>query len=176
MSAFLFCNKKDFQMFVKGFFLALVLLLIPTFSYAKDYSYYSEQCEPLRSEVVHILQSYDISTDYYYLMVAESHCQIKTSKAGAKGYWQMMPRTARKYGCDNPENLTCATHAAAKYLKHLEEKCGKDNVVFCWHDGGTNFLKKQNKKPSQGAKGLNWQFHHLIKTDLLDGHELEHES
>ena len=152
------------------FMLLSFLVFIPS-SIAKDYPYYKEACEPYRGEVENILRSYDISTDYYYLMVAESHCQNKTSKAGAKGFWQLMPATSRKYGCSNPEDLSCATHAAAQYLKHLEVKCGKDNVVFCWHDGGSNFLKKQNKKPSPGAKGLNWQFHHLIKTDLLDGHE-----
>lgn len=162
--------------FISIFFSVLIVLFVfPSLSYSKDYSDYSEECDPLRREVENILISNGADPDYFYLMVAESHCQIKTSKAGAKGYWQMMPRTAKKYGCDNPEDLVCATNAAAKYLKHLEEKCGKDNVVFCWHDGGSNFLNKQKKVPSSGAKGLNWQFHHLIKSDLLDGHELEHE-
>ena len=158
-----------------SFFSLLFVIMFPIFSYAKDYSDYREECDPLRREVENILRNNNADPDYFYLMVAESHCQIRTSKAGAKGYWQMMPRTARKYGCDNPEDLVCATNAAAKYLNHLEEKCGKENVVYCWHDGGTNFLKKRNKVPTSGAKALNWQFHHLIKSDLLDGHEIEHE-
>jgi hypothetical protein len=156
-------------------FFFLFASLFSTLSYAKDYSDYKEECDPYRSEVENILIKNGANPDYFYLMAAESHCQNKTSKAGAKGFWQLMPATAKKYGCNNPEDLVCATTAAAKYLTHLEEKCGKENVVFCWHDGGTNFLKKRNKVPTSGAKALNWQFRHLIKTDLLDGHELEHD-
>ena len=87
----------------------------------------------------------------------------------------MMPRTARKYGCDNPEDLVCATHAASKYLVHLEQKCGKENVVYCWHDGGTNFLKKRKRVPTSGAKALNWQFKHLMQSDYLSKHVEEHD-
>ena len=151
---------KGFQVFI----LFISFFLIPTFSYSKDYSDYIEECEPIRTEIQAIIESYGISKDYFFLLVAESHCQNRTSRAGAKGMWQMMPATAKKYGCDDPDDLICLTHAASKYIQHLEMKCGHDNVIFCWHDGGTNFLKKRNKVPTSGAKGLNWQFHHLIKT------------
>lgn len=141
----------------------LTMLLLPTYSYAKDYSDYVEECEPIREEIQSILEYTGVSKDYFFLLVAESHCQNKTSKAGARGMWQMMPATAKKYGCNNPEDLICLTHAAAKYLQHLEMKCGHDNVIFCWHDGGSNFLKKE-KIPTSGARGLNWQFRHLTKS------------
>lgn len=139
------------------------VMLVPMVSIAKDYSDYAEECEPIRKEIQEILLSYDISSDYFFLLVAEAHCKNKTSKSGAVGYWQMMPATARKYGCNDPKDLICETHAAAKYLRRLEEKCGKENVVYCWHDGGSNYLR-HGKKPTKAAEGLNWQYNHLRKS------------
>jgi len=133
---------------------------------AKDYLYYKDICSSIRDDVENMLSAEGITPDYFYLLVAESHCKgDKVSKAGAVGYWQMMPRTARKYGCDDPTDLVCETKAAAKYLKHLEEKCGTENVIYCWHDGGSNFIKN-GKVPSKAAKGLKWQFKHLMDTDV----------
>ena len=131
---------------------------------AKDYSRYREACAPIRDDVENWLTAAGISPDYFYLLVAESHCDgTLKSKAGAVGYWQMMPRTARKYGCDDPYDLECETKAAARYLKHLEEKCGVENVIYCWHDGGSNFLRRG--EPTKGAAGLAWQFRYLMRTD-----------
>ena len=141
---------------------AMLLFFSPN-GEAKDYSHYRQECSLIRDDVEDWLTAAGISPDYFYLLVAESHCQQKISKAGAVGYWQMMPRTARKYGCTDPFDLECETRAAAAYLKHLEQKCGVENVVYCWHDGGSNFLRRG--KPSQGAKGLLWQYRHLMRTD-----------
>ena len=145
---------------VAGIFLSLMALDCE----AKDYSYYREQCASIRDDVENWLSAAGITPDYFYLLVAESHCKgDAVSKAGAVGYWQMMPRTARKYGCSDPYDLECQTRAAARYLKHLEEKCGVENVIYCWHDGGSNYLRKG--KPSSGAAGLLWQFKYLMRTD-----------
>lgn len=132
---------------------------------AKDYTHYRERCAEIRDDVENWLTAEGITPDYFYLLVAESHCKDKRSKAGAVGYWQMMPATARKYGCDNPHDLECETRAAARYLHRLEEKCGVENAIYCWHDGGSNFLRR-GKKPSQAARGLAWQVKHLIRTDV----------
>lgn len=135
---------------------------------AKDYSAYREQCAPIRDDVENWLSAAGITPDYFYLLVAESHCRgDRVSKAGAVGYWQMMPRTARKYGCDDPYDLECETHAAARYLRHLEEKCGVENAIYCWHDGGSNFLRRG--APSKGAAGLLWQYRYLMRTDNPEG-------
>lgn len=132
---------------------------------AKDYSHYRERCAEIRDDVENWLTAEGITPDYFYLLVAESHCKDKRSKAGAVGYWQMMPATARKYGCDNPHDLECETRAAARYLHRLEAKCGVENVIYCWHDGGSNFLRR-GKKPSSAARGLAWQVKHLMRTDV----------
>lgn len=90
-------------------------------SYAHDYSSWLAACEPHRAHVERILDEEQASRDYYYLMVAESRCKTRAvSHRGAKGFWQLMPKTARDYGCSNPHDLECATRAAARYLKHLE--------------------------------------------------------
>lgn len=139
--------------------LAFLVFLLPIKSaIAKPYSHYKDECEPLRPVVESILEDEGLSKNYFYLLVAESHCRNdKVSKAGAVGYWQMMPYTAKKFGCDRPLDLKCQTHAAANYIKHLEAKCGVEHTIYCWHDGGSNFLRKK-RKPTVGAKGLNKQY------------------
>lgn len=132
---------------------------------ARDYSHYRDRCAPIRDDVENWLSAEGITPDYFYLLVAESHCADKTSKAGAVGYWQMLPATARTFGCDDPHDLECETHAAARYLHHLERKCGAENVIYCWHDGGSNFIR-HGKKPSKAAQGLAWQVKHLMRTDF----------
>lgn len=144
---------------------AVAALLLPVTGGAKDYPGRAEQCEPIRKEVERLLAQVGASPAYFYLMVAESHCNgDAVSKAGAVGYWQLMPRTARKYGCNNPRDLECATLAAGRYLVHLEEKCGADEAIFCWHDGGSNYLRK-GRTPTKGAAALRWQFRYLQRTD-----------
>lgn len=130
---------------------------------AKDYEHYRERCAMIRDDVENWLSAEGVTPDYFYLLVAEAHCKDKTSRAGAVGYWQMLPSTARKYGCGDPHDLECETRAAARYLKRLEQKCGIENVIYCWHDGGSNFLKRGY--PTGAAKGLDWQFKHLMRTD-----------
>ena len=144
---------------------ALFALTAAAAAVAKDYSHYRERCAEIRDDVEDWLTAEGITPDYFYLLVAESHCRDKRSKAGAVGYWQMMPATARKYGCDSPHDLECETRAAARYLHRLEEKCGVENAIYCWHDGGSNFLRR-GKKPSQAARGLAWQVKHLMRTDV----------
>lgn len=143
----------------------LALATAATAAMAKDYSHYREQCAEIRDDVENWLTAEGITPDYFYLLVAESHCKDRRSKAGAVGYWQMMPATARKYGCDNPHDLECETRAAARYLHRLEEKCGVENAILCWHDGGSNFLR-HGKKATKGARGLLWQYKYLMRTDV----------
>lgn len=148
-------------------FVTLTVLLLAAHVTAKPpkgYDEYREDCAGIRDDVENWLSAEGITPDYFYLLVAESHCHgDRKSKAGAVGYWQMMPATARKYGCSDPFDLECETRAAARYLKRLEKKCGVENVIYCWHDGGSNFLRRG--EPTKGAKGLAWQVRHLMQTD-----------
>ena len=156
-------KKQYYPWILSAALAAFVLMAAATTATAKDYSHYRDRCAPIRDDVENWLSAEGITPDYFYLLVAESHCADKTSKAGAVGYWQMLPATARTFGCDDPHDLECETHAAAKYLAHLERKCGVENVIYCWHDGGSNFLRRG--EPTKAAKGLDWQFRYFMRTD-----------
>ena len=114
-----------------------------------------ERCEPYREQVEAILESESVSTDFFYLMAAESHCTVKAvSERGASGFWQMLPSTAKHYGCRNLHDLECATRAAARYIKHLQESFKKfDDIIMAWNMGGHNFKRDG---ATRQARGLVW--------------------
>lgn len=78
-----------------------------------------------------------------YLMVAESRCKEDArSKAGAQGFWQLMPATGKAYGCDDLYNLECSTRAAARYIKSLEARFNTfEEVIIAYNMGGHNYQK-----------------------------------
>lgn len=123
--------------------LLLIIMLIPSSVFAADYSIWLAKCEPYRTEVERILKEEGISTDYYFLMVAESKCTDKAiSKKGAQGFWQLMPATAKHYGCNDPNNLECATKAAAKYIHSLSKRFVSFNDVIAGYNmGGHNYSR-----------------------------------
>lgn len=131
---------------------------------AQDYSAWLDKCKPYRETVEQILDSEGVSRDYYYLMVAESKCRDKAeSKAGAQGYWQLMPHTSKSYGCNNPHDLQCATHAAAKYIKQLESRFKTfEEVIIAYNMGGHNYQK--HGKSGQ-ALGLVYRFKQIRRAD-----------
>ena len=53
----------------------------------------------------------------------ESHA---LSHAGARGLMQLMPATARRFGCDNPENAASNIKAGTKYLAWLLKRFNGD--------------------------------------------------
>lgn len=122
------------------------------------------RCEPYRMQVEKALADGGLSADYYYLMVAESRCTPKArSNAGALGFWQLMPRTSRKYGCTNPVDLQCATVAAVSYLKRLESEFDSfREVIYAYNMGGHNYSK--SRKPTTEAVDL---FYKVSKLKLL---------
>ena len=81
-------------------------------------------------EIKSILQENDIPEDFIYLALAESLFGHVTSPAGAAGFWQLMPDTARGYGLlvngevDERFHVRKATLAAVKYLKRAKERFG----------------------------------------------------
>lgn len=123
--------------------LALVFATI-RIANAQDFGSWLEGCEPYRSSVERILDDEGISRKYYFLMVAESRCRENAvSVKGAQGFWQIMPSTAKHYGCRDLYNLECATRAAAKYIRHLEVYFHKlDDVIAAYNMGGHNLKKR----------------------------------
>lgn len=131
---------------------------------AQDYDAWLTGCEPYRAEVMQILDEEGISRDYFYLMIAESRCKpLAVSNKGARGFWQLMPSTAKHYGCRDLYNLECATRAAARYIRHLETVFNRfDDIIAAYNMGGHNL--KRHGKTSQ-ALGLIYTIHRIMQAD-----------
>ena len=133
-------------------------------SYAHDYTSWLAACEPYRAHVERILDEERASRDYYYLMVAESRCTTRAvSRRGAMGFWQLLPKTSRDYGCPEPHDLDCATRAAARYLKHLEETFAHfADVIAAYNMGGHNYRRHGRTRE---AAGLVYTVQRLMRAD-----------
>lgn len=148
--------------------IAVCLLTIGFVKSADAHGYFSwlNACKDYRAMVEEILESERVDRSFYYLMVAESRCKERaTSNKGARGFWQLMPATSRHYGCDDPDNLECATRAAAKYLKRLSDEFSSfEEIIMAWNMGGHNYARRG---AGPEARGLAKRVKDLIKTDSL---------
>ncbi|AUD07150.1 lytic transglycosylase [Spirosoma pollinicola] len=100
-----------------------------------------------------ILEKYDIPDDFRYIPLAESALQPKAiSRAGAAGYWQLMPGTARALGLkvsgrtDERFNVLKATDAACRYLRKLYDQLGSWSLVAAAYNAGPGYMKNQLKR------------------------------
>lgn len=98
------------------------------------------------------LEKHGIPEDFKYLTITESALENVTSPAGAKGYWQFMPKTGKAYGLEINElideryDLEKSTEAACKYLKKLYNEFENWTLTAAAYNMGPNALKKQLKK------------------------------
>ena len=96
-----------------------------------------------------ILKKYGVPDDFKYLAVAESALVNATSSAGAKGFWQFMPATAKEYGMevtdevDERYHLIKSTEAACKYLVNAKEKMGSWTLAAASYNGGLAGVNRQ---------------------------------
>ena len=73
---------------------------------------------------------------------------LATSKAGAKGLWQFMPRTGKEYGLeinsmvDERCNPLLATRAACKYLKNMYDMYGDWTLAIASYNCGPGNVNK----------------------------------
>ena len=100
-----------------------------------------------------IMEKYDIPDDFRYVPIAESDLQPRAvSRAGAAGYWQLMPGTARALGLkvgkgvDERFNAKKATEAACKYLRSLYNQLGSWSLVAAAYNAGPGHLKNQLRR------------------------------
>lgn len=111
-----------------------------------------DRCKPYYEMIVKILESENVSSDYFYLAVCESGCKVKTSSKGARSFFQVTPFIYRHYKseeCSNEDidDIVCNTKAAARYIKHLEERF-KDMYILikAYNRGGTNYQRYGSTK------------------------------
>ena len=141
-------------MFQKLFF-SFVFFCFSWPAWADHFEDSLERCADIRSEIEAILEEEGVSRDFYYLALAESGCHLNaSSKGGAAGLWQLTKWTARRYGLrvdsqlDERFDWRLATHAAAKYLAHLQKMFHEFKwTVAAYNTGGSNLKRKTKYKP-----------------------------
>lgn len=93
-----------------------------------------------------ILKEEGVPDDFKYLALAESALLNVTSPAGAKGFWQIMPATARDYGLevngnvDERFHIEKATRFACEYLKSAKEKFGSWALAAAAYNAGRSYI------------------------------------
>ena len=96
-----------------------------------------------------ILKKYGVPDDFKYLALIESGLQNVTSPAGAKGFWQLMPKTAKEYNLevnsnvDERYNLEKSTVAACEYLLESKEKFGNWTLAAASYNAGKAGISKR---------------------------------
>ena len=96
-----------------------------------------------------ILKKHGIPDDFKYLALIESGLQNVTSPAGAKGFWQLMPKTAQEYNLevnnnvDERYNLEKSTVAACMYLLEAYEIFGNWTLTAAAYNAGKNGITKR---------------------------------
>lgn len=75
----------------------------------------------------------------------ESHA---LSHAGARGLMQLMPATARRFGCNNPENAAANIKAGTKYLAWLLKRFNGDvALALAGYNAGEGAVDKYKGVP-----------------------------
>ncbi|AKD58441.1 lytic transglycosylase domain-containing protein [Spirosoma radiotolerans] len=125
-------------------------------THASDLGNLRQRAETFFPIIDPILEKYDIPDDFRYVPLAESALQPKAvSRAGAAGYWQLMPGTARALGLkvggriDERFNVLKATEAACKYLRTLYTQLGSWSLVAAAYNAGPGYMKNQLKRDDQ---------------------------
>lgn len=98
-----------------------------------------------------ILMEENIPDDFKYLVPVESNFSNATSPAGAKGFWQLMPSTAKELGLivndkiDERYNVELATRAACKFIKTMYNRFGNWTLVAAAYNGGGGRIDRELK-------------------------------
>jgi membrane-bound lytic murein transglycosylase D len=103
-------------------------------------------------EIEKILAEYNVPEDFKYLAMAESGLLNVVSSAGARGFWQFMPETAKEYKLivndqvDERYHLEKSTVAACQYLKKSYARFGNWTSVAASYNMGISGLKKRSEE------------------------------
>ena len=95
-----------------------------------------------------ILKQNMVPEDFKYIVLIESGLLNVTSPAGAGGYWQFLPETAKEYGLevsttvDERLHIEKATQAACRYFLESYKKYGSWTVVAAAFNGGQGRMKR----------------------------------
>lgn len=132
-------RRFDRELLVNAYWQSNMLLLL------KRANQYFPTIEP-------ILSSYGVPDDFKYLAIAESALQQVVSPAGATGFWQFMPKTAKEYGLevndnvDERYNIEKSTRAACEYLLKSKEKFGSWTLAAAAYNAGNRGVTNQQDR------------------------------
>jgi len=89
-----------------------------------------------------ILEEEGIPDDFKYLAVIESALENVRSPKGAKGFWQIMPNTAKEYGLEVNSNvderyhIEKSTRVASAYLNKAKKRLGSWTLAAASYNRG----------------------------------------
>tara|TARA_A100001011_G_scaffold90497_1_gene95072 strand:- start:17271 stop:18182 length:912 start_codon:yes stop_codon:yes gene_type:complete len=89
-----------------------------------------------------ILKEEGVPEDFKFLAVIESGLENLRSPKGAKGFWQLMPSTAKEYGLEVNNNvderyhIEKSTRVACKYLLKAKERFGSWTIAAAAYNRG----------------------------------------
>ena len=103
--------------------------------------------------ILTLLKEEGVPEDFKFLAVIESGLENVRSPKGAKGFWQLMPGTAKEYGLEVNNNvderyhIEKSTRVACKYLLKAKERFGTWTLAAASYNRGMlgidRLLKKQ---------------------------------
>lgn len=99
-----------------------------------------------------ILKQEGVPDDIKYIAVIESHLSNSSSSAGAAGFWQLVPNTARSYGLivneevDERLDVERSTYAACKLFKEAHERFNNWTLSAAAYNLGIGGIERALKK------------------------------
>lgn len=99
-----------------------------------------------------ILKEEDVPDDIKYIAVIESHLSNEISPAGAAGFWQLVPSTARNYGLivndeiDERLDVEKSTRAACKLFKEAHKRLNNWTLSAAAYNLGIGGIERALKE------------------------------